>query len=165
MTLPVTGDPLTPARTTAAVTLLLADYCAHLDADRLEAWCDLFADESSYRIVPRENRVQNLPAAILHLENKRMILDRIAVLRTAAVYNIHVDRHLISGVRVLDAAAGSAVFEANFCVYQSDQEGRTKLFCTGLYEGEVSLAPRLLFTRQTAVVDTFSVPALLAVPI
>lgn len=52
-----------------AVTALVADYCAHLDADRLEAWCDLFADESSYRIVPRENRLQNLPAAILHLAN------------------------------------------------------------------------------------------------
>ena len=149
----------------AAVNALLADYCAHLDADRLEAWCDLFADESSYRIVPRENRAQNLPAAILHLENKRMITDRITVLRTAAVYNIHVDRHIYSGVRVLKADDNAATFEANFCVYQSDQEGRTKLFCTGIYEGEVTLSPQPRFISQTAVVDTFAIPALLAVPI
>ena len=148
-----------------AVTALLADYCAHLDADRLEEWCGLFEDSASYRIVPRENRVQNLPAAILHFSNKRMIADRITVLRTAAVFNIHVDRHIVSAIRVTEARAGSARFEANFCVYQSDQEGRTKLFCTGLYEGEATLGPHPRLRHQTVVVDTFSIPALLAVPI
>jgi anthranilate 1,2-dioxygenase small subunit len=147
------------------VTALLAEYCAHLDADRLEAWCDLFAEQSTYRIVPRENRLQDLPAAILHLGNKRMIRDRITVLRTAAVYNIHVDRHIVSVVRVLEASAERATYEANFCIYQSDQEGRTKLFCTGFYEGEVALGPKRLLLHQTAVVDTFAIPALLAVPI
>ena len=148
-----------------AVAALLADYCAHLDADRLEQWCELFDESASYRIVPRENRAQNLPAAILHLANKRMITDRITVLRTAAVFNIHVDRHIVSAIRVLEADEKSASYEANFCIYQSDQEGRTKLFCTGIYEGEVALGPAPRFVRQMAVVDTFSIPALLAVPI
>jgi anthranilate 1,2-dioxygenase small subunit len=156
---------MNPAEALPAVTALLADYCAHLDADRLEQWCDLFDDSASYRIVPRENRVQNLPAAILHLANKRMITDRITVLRTAAVFNIHVDRHLLSAIRVLGADDRCVSYEANFCIYQSDQEGRTKLFCTGLYEGEVTCAPTPRFLKQTAVVDTFSIPALLAVPI
>ncbi len=148
-----------------AVTALLADYCAHLDADRLEQWVGLFAETASYRIVPRENRVQGLPAAILHLSNKRMIADRITVLRTAAVFNIHVDRHMVSAIRVIERLPDSVRYEANFCVYQSDQEGRTKLFCTGLYEGEVALGPQPRFLQQTALVDTFSIPALLAVPI
>lgn len=155
----------TPAAALPAVTALLADYCAHLDADRLEEWCELFAEDSSYRIVPRENRMQDLPAAILHLGNKSMIRDRITVLRTAAVYNIHVDRHIVSLVRVVEVLASVAKYEANFCVYQSDQEGRTKLFCAGLYEGEVALAPKPRLRRQTVVVDTFSIPALLAVPL
>jgi anthranilate 1,2-dioxygenase small subunit len=154
-----------PAYALPAVTALLADYCAHLDADRLEQWCELFDESASYRIVPRENRVQNLTAAILHLANKRMITDRITVLRTAAVFNIHVDRHLLSAIRVLDTDGKTASFEANFCIFQSDQEGRTKLFCTGLYEGDLSLGPPPRILRQTAVVDTFSIPALLAVPI
>lgn len=152
-------------RALEAVNALLADYCAHLDADRLEAWCELFAEDSSYRIVPRENRVRGLPAAILHLANRRMIQDRVTVLRTAAVYNIHVDRHMVSAVRILEETGTTAKYEANFCVYQSDQEGRTKLFCTGLYEGEVALGATPRFTRQEAIVDTFSIPALLAVPI
>ena len=109
--------------------------------------------------------MQNLPAAILHLGNTRMIQDRVTVLRTAAVYNLHVDRHIVSAIRVLSASMASATYEANFCIYQSDHEGRTRLFCTGLYEGEVALGPRPLLTRQAAVVDTFSIPALLAVPI
>ena len=156
---------MTPADAVPAVTALLAEYCAHLDANRLEAWCGLFAEDSAYRIVPRENRVQGLPAAILHLANKRMIADRITVLRTAAVYNIHVDRHIVSAIRVLESSAERATYEANFCVFQSDQEGRTKLFCTGFYEGEVALAGEPRFLSQTVVVDTFSIPALLAVPI
>lgn len=156
---------MTPADALPPVTALLADYCAHLDADRLEDWCGLFAESASYRIVPRENRLQNLPAAILHLSNKRMITDRITVLRTAAVYNIHVDRHMLSAIRVTGIGEGSAKYEANFCVYQSDQEGRSKLFCAGLYEGEVALTVQPRILRQTVVVDTFSIPALLAVPI
>jgi anthranilate 1,2-dioxygenase small subunit len=156
---------MTPAHALPAVTALLADYCAHLDADRLEQWCELFDESASYRIVPRENRIQNLPAAILHLANKHMIADRITVLRTAAVFNIHVDRHLLSAIRVLGANGTTASFEANFCIYQSDQEGRTKLFCTGLYEGEATLGPSPRLLKQTAVVDSFSIPALLAVPI
>ena len=156
---------MAPGDALPAVTALLADYCSHLDADRLEEWCGLFADSGSYRIVPRENRVQNLPAAILHLSNKRMIADRITVLRTAAVFNIHVDRHMVSAIRVTEGLAGSVRYEANFSVYQSDQEGRTRLFCTGMYEGEVALGSPPRFLQQTAVVDTFSIPALLAVPI
>ncbi len=156
---------MTPAETAFTVNALVAEYCAHLDADRLEAWCELFAENSSYRIVPRENRVQGLPAAILHLENRNMIRDRVTVLRTAAVYNLHVDRHLYSGLRIMESDDDSARFEANFCVYQSDQEGRTKLFCTGIYEGQVALAPSPQFLQLTALVDTFSIPALLAVPI
>lgn len=156
---------MNPAQATSAVTALLADYCAHLDADRLEAWCELFSEEGSYRILPRENRVQNLPAAILLLENKRMIRDRVTVLRTAAVYNLHVDRHMLSVVRILETNGTQASYEANFCVYQSDQEGHTRLFCAGIYEGEVALGPQPRFLQQTAVIDTFSIPALLAVPV
>ena len=79
--------------------------------------------------------------------------------------NLYVDRHMLSAIRVLESDARTAKYEANFCVFQSDQGGRTKLFCTGMYEGEVSLAPQPLFVRQEVIVDTFSIPALLAVPI
>jgi 3-phenylpropionate/cinnamic acid dioxygenase small subunit len=72
---------------------------------------------------------------------------------------------MTSAIRVLEADVRTAKYEANFCVYQSDQEGRTKLFCTGMYEGEVSLDSKPLFVRQEVIVDTFSIPALLAVPI
>jgi len=143
----------------------LSRYCRLLDADRLEDWLALFAEESSYRVVPRENRMLNLPAAILHLANRRMIRDRIVALRTSAVFNPHVGRHLYSGVHMLEADASYASFEANFAVFQSDTEGSSRLFCCGFYESRIRLRPEPRIVEMTAVLDTSSVPTLLAVPV
>ncbi len=38
-----------------AIDDLFADYGAHLDADRLEDWLELFVEDCVYQIVPREN--------------------------------------------------------------------------------------------------------------
>ena len=50
-------------------------------------------------------------------------------LREANKYNIHTDRHVIGLPGILDDGLAA---EAPFAVYQTDQEGETRLFATGL---------------------------------
>src|ERR1700747_2292521 len=114
----------------AEVCDLLAEYGALIDMARFDEWLDLFAEKCRYQIVPRENFDRGLPAALVFCDSRAMLEDRIRALREANKYNIHIDRHVIGLPRILD---GGVTAEAPFAVYQTDQEGETRLFATGLY--------------------------------
>lgn len=145
---------------------LLAEYGFLIDSDRLEEWLELFVEDCVYRIVPRENHVRGLPLALMLCENKNMLRDRVRALRSANVYNIHVDRHLISGTRYRGEVEGVHLVEAGYAVFQTDQDGRSRLFSVGQYHDRVVFeggAPR--FKEKLVIADTAAVPTLLATPL
>ncbi len=151
---------------TELATDLLNRHAELIDEDRLEEWVELFTDESTYRIVPRENHDRGLPVSIIVCANKRMIRDRIVSLRNANEYNLHYDRHLISGIRAGVLADGSYQIAANYAVFQTTMGGESRLFSVGRYRDKAVLREdRLLFTEKLVIVDTFSVPTLLATPL
>ena len=150
-----------PARETVAE--LLADYGALIDAGKFDEWLDLFAKECSYEIMPRENYEWGLPAALIFCDSRAVLEDRIRALREANKYNIHTDRHLIGLPRIFD---NCHKVEAPFAVYQTDQEGETRLFATGLYRDRIQcLDGRLKICEKLVLLDTFAVPSLLATPL
>jgi anthranilate 1,2-dioxygenase small subunit len=150
------ADPL-------AIYRLLAEYGALIDMAKFDEWLGLFAKECTYHIVPRENYDRGLPAALVFCDSRAMLEDRIRALREANKYNIHNDRHVIGLPRILDD--GYAV-EARFAVYQSDQEGETRLFATGLYRDRLQPLGRELKIRDKLILlDSFAVPSLLATPL
>ena len=155
-----------PIRTRCIAEDLLARYCDLLDEQRLDDWAQLFAKDASYRILSRENLDQGLPAAILLLETRDSIVDRIVALRETAVFNIHRSRRFYSGLQTAMSKTGRVNFSANIGVYQTDQEGHSKLFLVGRIDGicapDASTAP---IERIEVTVDTFTVPTLLAIPI
>jgi anthranilate 1,2-dioxygenase small subunit len=145
---------------------LYAVYGALIDAAEFDAWLDLFADTCAYQIVPRENYERGLPAALVFCDSRAVLEDRIRALREANKYNIHSDRHLIGLPRIVGQEGDSALVEAPFAVYQTDQEGETRLFATGLYRDQViSEAGGLKFQDKLVLLDSFAVPSLLATPL
>jgi anthranilate 1,2-dioxygenase small subunit len=147
----------------SAVYDLLAEYGALIDMGQFDQWLDLFAEESRYQIVPRENFDRRLPAALVFCDSRAMLEDRIRALREANKYNIHTDRHVIGLPRILD---DSLTVEASFAVYQTDQEGETRLFATGLYRDRLEgSGQRLKIRDKLILLDTFAVPSLLATPL
>lgn len=148
----------------AAVHDLLAEYGGLLDAAQYDEWLGLFAAECRYQVVPRENFARGLPAGLIFCDSRRMLEDRIMALREANKYNIHNDRHLIGLPRLRDPEGLS--IETPFVVYQTDQEGETRLFATGLYRDRLEPAEGGLKIRDKLVLlDTFAVPTLLATPL
>jgi anthranilate 1,2-dioxygenase small subunit len=144
---------------------LLAEYADLIDDDRLEDWLDLFAEESSYRILSRENEEQSLPLALMLCDNKDMLRDRVLSLRKANIYNLHWDRHLVSFARIREEAGALAV-TANYALFQTTRQGETRLFSVGRYRDRlVREHGRLRFRDKTVVVDTGAVLSLLATPI
>jgi anthranilate 1,2-dioxygenase small subunit len=153
------------ARRDAAVELLF-EYVARIDADRLEEWLDLFTEDARYQVVPRENVEQDLPASVILCTNKNMLRDRIVSLREANEYNLHYCRHLVSAPRVAELGADRVRLRATYSVFQTDLEGNSKLFAVGEYDDEIAFVDGgPLFAKKYVVLDSYSVPNLLAVPL
>ena len=147
----------------AAAHDLLAEYGALIDAAKFDEWLDLFSQECRYQVCPRENFDRGLPAALVFCDSRAMLEDRIRALREANKYNIHTDRHLIGLPRI---CGDSLVVEAPFAVYQTDQEGESRLFATGLYRDTLAaVGQRLKIRDKLVLLDTFAVPSLLATPL
>lgn len=145
---------------------LFVTYGALIDASDFDAWLDLFAEICIYHIVPRENYERGLPAGLVFCDSRAVLEDRIGALREANKYNIHTDRHLIGLPRLVGDDTEEALVEAPFAVYQTDQEGETRLFATGLYRDRiVSEAGILKFRGKLVLLDTFAVPSLLSTPL
>jgi len=147
----------------AAVYDLFAEYGALIDMAKFDEWLDLFAEECRYRIIPRENLDRGLPAALVFCDSRAMLEDRIRALREANKYNIHTDRHVIGLPRIVEDVVTA---ETPFAVYQTDQEGETLLFATGLYRDRLELVgSRLKIRDKLILLDTFAIPTLLATPL
>jgi anthranilate 1,2-dioxygenase small subunit len=141
---------------------LLAEYGGLIDAARFDEWLDLFAEDCRYQVVPRENYERGLPAALIFCDSRAVLEDRIRALREANKYNIHTDRHIIGLPRVFD----DGVIEASFAVYQTDQEGESRLFATGLYHDRlVSSATGCKIGDKLILLDSFAIPTLLSTPL
>jgi anthranilate 1,2-dioxygenase small subunit len=145
---------------------LMDDYAQLLDAGQLDEWLELFTEDAIYQVLSRENVEQQLPAALIWCENKRMLCDRVVSLQKANEYNLHYARHLISRVRVRADEGAVWRLEASYAVFQTTLEGQTRLFSVGKYADKVRYDDgKLKFSEKTVVVDTFSVPTLLATPL
>lgn len=146
---------------------VLANYVMALDEARLHAWVDMFTQDASYRVLARENLEQGLPAAVLLLENRSSMQDRVAALEETAVFNIHHARRFFSGVTASVGEQGAIEFAANVVVFQTDQDGHSKLFVVGRLQGRLCAEheAKRLIERLDFVLDTFTVPTLLALPI
>jgi anthranilate 1,2-dioxygenase small subunit len=145
---------------------LLAQYGFLVDSGKYEEWLDLFASRCSYYVKPRENHELGLPAALIYCDSRAMLEDRIHALRVACKYNLHEDRHIIGLPRIVSNGPAGISIEAPFAVYQTEQEGDTRLFVTGLYRDRLERSGEdLKITEKMVLLDTFAIPSLLAGPL
>ena len=148
------------------VLAVYAEYGRRIDDARFDDWLELFADDCAYHVLPRENQQRGLPLPIIRCRTRDMLRDRIVSLQQANIYNIHNDRHLISGVALTGREGDTVSAEADFAIFQTDQEGETRLFSVGRYHTRFARAGGALkIVEQKAIVDTASVATLMATPI
>jgi 3-phenylpropionate/cinnamic acid dioxygenase small subunit len=145
---------------------LLAQYGSLCDAGKYDEWLDLFAERCSYYVRPIENEELGFPASLIYCDSRAMLQDRLMALRVASKYNIHSDRHIIGLPRIVAGDAESLTVEAPFAVYQTEQEGDTRLFTTGLYRDRLERnGDTLKISEKMVLVDSFAVQSLLATPL
>jgi anthranilate 1,2-dioxygenase small subunit len=149
-----------------AVCSLYADYGFYADGGKYDEWLGLFSKDCSYQVLPKENADRDLPASLIYCATRGMLEDRIESLRVVSKYNIHTDRHIIGVPRISSIDKDNLLSEAPFTVYQTEQEGETRLFATGLYRDHLQRNGKgLKISKKLVVLDTFAVPSLLATPL
>ena len=65
---------------------LYAAYDDALDEQEWERWPEFFTENAVYKVLPRENFDQDLPAAMVYCESRAMLADRVVALREALVF-------------------------------------------------------------------------------
>jgi anthranilate 1,2-dioxygenase small subunit len=141
-------------------------YARCLDENRLDDWPRFFTDDAVYRIVPRENIDAGLPGSLLFFDSNAMRRDRVLCIRDVNIFDIHVTRHFLGGIRI-ERRGEAFAMTANFQVLHSDNEGRSALFALGEYRDlVVRRGPEeLLFQEKIVILDSFIIPSQLAEPL
>lgn len=163
---PAGARPLTDTSARQRLDDLQTD-CAHaLDDDDLEAWPGFFAEDASYRIVTRENHEAGLPMAILYCDSRGMMSDRVLALRTANIFEPHVNCHVIGRSRYVEAGDGLARGRTNFQVVRTMQSGQMDLFAVGKYLDLIDISgPKPVFKERVVVLESRRIDVLLCYPL
>ncbi|WP_415750390.1 aromatic-ring-hydroxylating dioxygenase subunit beta [Burkholderia sp. BCC1988] len=158
--------PIVTHQVVAIVNDLNAAYARCIDDNEIEGWPDFFTEKGIYRITTRENELLGLPMPVLSLEGRAMIRDRVVALRNANLYNLHADLHIIGCGHVDSCADGIVQATTPFAIYQTDQDGVSRLFVVGTYHDEIVINNDSALLRYKNVVLTTSlISNLLATPL
>jgi anthranilate 1,2-dioxygenase small subunit len=141
-------------------------YAQCLDDNRLAEWPDFFTDDCRYLIHSRENLDAGLEGYWLYFENKRMLRDRVVSLLEVNIYRIHYERRFVTNARLSGRDGDAWLARANYMLTTTDNEGRTSIFSVGEYRDRIVEADGVLrFRERQVIVDTFTVPSHLSMPI
>jgi salicylate 5-hydroxylase small subunit len=165
----MSGAPSTSAITAddyVAVTQLHALYASVVDAADWDAWCELFTDDCSYRLVPRENHDRGLPLATLAFESKGMLKDRAYAIRETLFHDPYYQRHVIGAPRVLRVDGERIECESNYAVFRTKLSELTTVFNVGRYLDTLVRTPGgLRFAARVCVYDSEMIPNSIIYPV
>ena len=148
------------------ILALQAAYIRCIDNNALESWPDFFVDDCLYVVTTAENRRNGFEAGIIYADTKAMLIDRIAALREANVYEKQAYRHILGLPSILKNGSDEAETETPFLVLRIMHDGETSIFATGLYlDTYRAVGPDLKFAKRIAVCDSSRIDTLMALPL
>ena len=143
-------------------------YAELLDAEQFDAWTALFDTQAcTYRVLSRENQDLGLPLPIMGCFSHGMVRDRVAML-AKGVLTYSRDRLLrqVTNVQCQPLPESMVQARANLVVYQSSEEGVSRLYMVARYEMLLTdVGGKHLIRRMAVVVDSFGIDTMLAVPL
>ncbi|MEA2993518.1 MAG: anthranilate 1,2-dioxygenase small subunit [Alphaproteobacteria bacterium] len=145
---------------------LQADYIRCIDNNELETWPDFFADDCFYKVTTAENYKRGFEAGIIYADSKGMLVDRVAALREANIYERQSYRHIVGIPTILANGGAQAESETPFIVVRIMHDGQTDIFATGRYFDSYRIeGDKLKLTKKVAVCDSSVIDTLMALPL
>jgi anthranilate 1,2-dioxygenase small subunit len=148
------------------ILALQAAYIRCIDNNALEAWPEFFHDQCLYVVTTAENHKNGFESGIIYADTKGMLIDRIAALREANVYEKQSYRHILGLPNILKNGGSVAESETPFLVVRVMHDGQSDIFATGLYLDTFRVAGNeLKISRRLVVCDSSRVDTLMALPL
>jgi anthranilate 1,2-dioxygenase small subunit len=141
-------------------------YARCIDSGNIEGWPDFFEENCTYKITTADNYSAGLEAGIIFANSRGMLLDRVASLREANIYERHVYRHFLGQPWIVSEDTDEARSETSFFVARIMRDGTTDVYATGRYIDVYRLhggSPKL--RERVVVCDSSRFDTLLALPL
>jgi 3-phenylpropionate/cinnamic acid dioxygenase small subunit len=152
------------AETLFRLAALNTDYAICIDSDRLEDWPGMFLEQCIYKITSADNHRRGYAGGLVYADSRAMLIDRVASLREANIYERQSYRHIVGMPSVRPGP--DIVAETPFLVVRTMRDGRMDLFAAGLYLDRVrDDSGTLRFAERIVVCDSSRIDTLLAIPL
>ncbi|SAL42015.1 aromatic oxygenase [Caballeronia turbans] len=143
-----------------------AEYVRCIDDGDLAGWPDFFVDECIYKVTTAENHKRGLEASLIYAASRGMLMDRVASLRDANIYERHAYRHLLGQPYIVSEDLDVVRSETSFMVVRIMRDGTKSLFVTGRYlDAYVRNGNSVRLRERVAVCDSSRIDTLLALPL
>ncbi len=147
------------------ILALQASYIRCIDNDQLEAWPDFFLDRCLYVVTTAENHRQGFESGIIYADTKGMLIDRVAALRQANIYEKQSYRHILGLPHVLKSGEDTET-ETPFMVVRIMHDGQSSIFATGVYRDTLrQTGKELKFASRVVICDSSRIDTLMALPL
>jgi len=130
------------------VDRLNADYAAALDEKRFEEWPEFFVEDGRYKVQARENFDRGLPLALIALESRGMMKDRVYGVTQTIYHGPYYTRHVVSPARILSQEGGTIRAEANYAVFRTKPGSVSEVYNVGRYIDELVFVEGVLKIRS-----------------
>lgn len=148
------------------VDALYADYAAALDERRFEAWPEFFLEDGRYTVQARENFDRGLPLALIALESRGMMKDRVYGVTQTIYHGPYYTRHVVSPAQVLGVEGDTVRAQAHYAVFRTRPGDASEVYNVGRYIDEIVRTPEgLRFASRLCVYDSEMVLNSLIYPI
>ena len=137
------------------VDQLNAAYAAALDEKRFDAWPEFFVEDGRYTVQGRENFDRGLPLALMDLESRGMMKDRVYGITQTIYHGPYYTRHVISPAQVLGLDGTVVKAQANYAVFRTRPAGVSEVYNVGRYIDTLVRTPDgLRFQSRLCVYDS-----------
>lgn len=138
---------------------LNAAYAAALDDKRFEEWPLFFTEDGHYKLQARENFDRGLPLALMALESRGMMKDRVYGVTQTIYHGPYYMRHIVGPAHISSPNADVIRAEASYVVVRTRPggvgAGISEVYNVGRYIDQlVRRDGVLLFKSRLAVYDS-----------
>ena len=145
---------------------LYTRYASVVDNEAWEQWTDLFVDDCTYKVQPRENYERGFPLATLSFESKGMLKDRIYGITETIFHDPYYQRHVVGLPEVTHVEGDRIEAQANYAVFRTKPDELSTVFNVGRYiDTIVRTETGLNLKSRTCVFDSEMIPNSIIYPI
>lgn len=142
-----------------------ADYAAALDEKRFDDWTGFFLEDGRYTVQARENFERKLPLALIALESRGMMKDRVYGITQTIYHGPYYTRHIVGPARLLGQEGNRMRAEASYAVFRTRPGDASEVYNVGRYideiertSGGLKLASRLCVYDSEMVLNSLIYP-------